>query len=432
MPREIDEDLIEATIRRVAESKAKREDSPPPSDGEPVPDVLRERDEADEGPATAEADAPAVDEDAIQATIRRVAEAKAKLASSAPAASEAKAEPDANPTAGVDEDAIEATIRRVAEAKAKQEAPQPAPSEPAATVDVAPASVDEDAIEATIRRVAEEKAAREAASSSGDSSTDSDEGDETAEEPKTLEELRFDDQGSGPRRFSAAAPLGGVARSPWAPLTPSDDGDDGDDSAVQEDAQPAAIDDTRVEPSVVAPLPAASASAHDLAEIHAKLDRILELLEGQAAATAAPFPPEQRPGTGRLVNFGSSPRLGVRDSRAATAEVRDERPLPPPPPPIHAEPKRGLELLPRTYRITVEDKRRGVDLVPLHRALLGMENVKDMSLLSYNNGIAIVALDTSGDIEPDSLRAAVSRAMARDAKVEVHNESTMVVKLAEE
>jgi hypothetical protein len=97
-----------------------------------------------------------------------------------------------------------------------------------------------------------------------------------------------------------------------------------------------------------------------------------------------------------------------------------------------AEPKRGFELLPRTYRLTVEDKRRGVDLVPLHRALLGMEGVRDMSLLSYSNGTAIVALETTAELDPNALGKAVSRAMAREASVEVHNEQTMVIKLAED
>jgi hypothetical protein len=114
------------------------------------------------------------------------------------------------------------------------------------------------------------------------------------------------------------------------------------------------------------------------------------------------------------------------------ADVIDTRPLPKPLPPIHVEPKRGFDLLPRSYRITVEDKRRGVDLVPLHRALLSMEGVKDMSLLSYNNGVAIVSLETTGEIDPETLRTFVSRAMSREATVEVHNEHTMVVKLAED
>jgi hypothetical protein len=112
--------------------------------------------------------------------------------------------------------------------------------------------------------------------------------------------------------------------------------------------------------------------------------------------------------------------------------VIDTRPIPKPLPPLHPEPKRGLDLLPRTYRITVEDKRRGVDLVPLHRALLGMDGVRDMSLLSYSNGVAIVAVEMIDELDPQALESAMSRAMSRGAKVEVHNDTTMVVKLAEE
>jgi hypothetical protein len=130
--------------------------------------------------------------------------------------------------------------------------------------------------------------------------------------------------------------------------------------------------------------------------------------------------------------LGGPPRPAiVRDPspRTATAAVLES-------PDADAAPavdgKRGFDLLPRTYRITVEDKRRAVDLVPLHRALLGMDGVRDMSLLSYSNGTAMVALETTAAIDPHALGTAVSRAMAREATVEVHNEQTMVIKLAED
>ena len=45
--------------------------------------------------------------------------------------------------------------------------------------------------------------------------------------------------------------------------------------------------------------------------------------------------------------------------------------------------------------------------------------------------VAMVALETVGPVSPEALAEAVSRAMARDAIVEVHNEQTMVVKLVE-
>ncbi len=137
--------------------------------------------------------------------------------------------------------------------------------------------------------------------------------------------------------------------------------------------------------------------------------------------------------------FGGPPRPSIlRDPPARAAEqpaIADEidtRPLPAPLPPLQPDTRRGFDLLPRTYRITVEDKRRGVDLVPLHRALLAMDGVRDMSLLSYNNGVAIVSLETVSDIDTDVLGRAVARAMSRAATVETHNERTLVVKLAED
>lgn len=137
----------------------------------------------------------------------------------------------------------------------------------------------------------------------------------------------------------------------------------------------------------------------------------------------------------RGVVFDPSPATAT----AAQLEYAGEEAQPAPAPQTIAEPvaaapsaKHGFDLLPRAYRITVEDKRRGVDLVPLHRALLGMDGVREMSLLSYSNGTAIVALETTTEILPDALGAAVAHAMSREVKVEVHNEQTMVIKLGED
>src|SRR5205823_8411469 len=125
----------------------------------------------------------------------------------------------------------------------------------------------------------------------------------------------------------------------------------------------------------------------------------------------------------------------VEEPAPAPAPVQQQAPAavqPPPQPVQQPDAKRGFDLLPRTYRITIEDKRRSVDLVPLHRSLLAMEGVRDMSLLSYNNGVAIVALETVSDIDPQVLESIVGRAMSRGARVEQHNECTLAVKLAEE
>jgi hypothetical protein len=187
-----------------------------------------------------------------------------------------------------------------------------------------------------------------------------------------------------------------------------------------------------------------------IAEMQAMLLSLRERIDGAATAPAGHAPQraddeewEDEAPQMQRVAYGAPPRPAV---------FRDIAPAAPPPPPAasppaaprradtapvperiaaRAEERRGLDLLPRTYRITVEDKRRGVDLVPLHRALLAMDGVRDMSLLSYNNGVAIVSLETVSDIDPQVLARAVSRAMSREATVETHNERTLVVKLAE-
>lgn len=345
MPKDIDKSLIEATIRRVAEAQAARADG---GDTEPDEDAAPDHIAADEDVAD-EAHAArsqhAADDSLIEATIRRVAAAKA--ASEAQTNDERVTENSAGAKRhGADEGMIEATIRRVAEAKAASEAEtgaaraavvgQPAPSgewsQAIGRVQASLARIEESVSSLTRRVEALEQVP------------------ESQRPP-----LRAVAQASGYRGHLAAA-----------------------DNDAEWKEQP------------------------------------------QAAPMAVGVPP--RPAI-------------FRDPAPATAsaEIHDEESFAEPDglPPAPAK-RRGLDLLPRAYRITVEDKRRGVDLVPLHRVLLALEGVRDMSLLSYNNGIAIVSLEVVTEIDLDVLQQSVSRAMAREARVELHNENTIVIKLAEE
>ncbi|MBI5285536.1 MAG: hypothetical protein HY874_10625 [Chloroflexi bacterium] len=379
-----------------------------------------------------------LNEDLIEATIRRVAEAKAAQAAATrdePAVSEAvEAAPEAAVEAGsdaiepagpaapdVDEDRIAATMRRVAEARSamtSSAADEPVPDEHleartngavdtgAATRDAPPASlpqVDEDRIEATIRRVA---AAREAQARAAQAQADAEAPPESLDPPTPL-----------PARPTI--------------LPPAADGD-GWEQAVADLRRE--LDETRRELRALA-------RRLDSAEARADAGRP-DRMEPPPAANDGDDDWDEAPQLPRIP-IGQAPRPAIfydPSPQTATAEHLQPEPddlvdtpvLPKPLPPLHAEPKRGLDLLPRTYRITVEDKRRGVDLVPLHRALLGMDGVRDMSLLSYSNGVAIVSIEMVDELDPGALEGAVARAMARSAKVEVHNDTTMVVKLAEE
>ena len=355
MPENVDEDLIEATIRRVAEANAARQDAPPsdardealPTSTEPTHDA---------GP----------DEDLIEATIRRVQAQKA-AAEEAPAGAvltHESQEPNDAHSQGAASDGA-------------------AFDESYADVELAPADgPDEDAIAATILRIQQQQADRESA-------------------PAAVASGQFELD----ERATDAVPDGALA-------------------SIEQQLQAAHDAVARLTGRVEALERAALRNAS--AQVTALPPRQGE--DDDASAVASGFGGPQRPSIVRDMNV----------ARTALAEqlpdpgVIDTRPLPKPLPPIRAESKRGLDLLPRTYRITVEDKRRGVDLVPLHRALLSMDGVKDMSLLSYNNGVAIVALETTNDLIPDDLGNVVSRAMSRGAKVEQHNEHTFVVKLAED
>ena len=444
MPKEIDEDLIEATIRRVAEAAASKG-----ADASSLDDDADKDDPVADAIAAAETE-NASSEDALQSTMRRIASEKAARA--------ARPAEDIPPM--VDEDPIEATIRRVAAEKAaragtpeddvvpvseeeeedpieaaiRRVAAEKAARAVAPEDDVAASAAEEDPIEATIRRVAAERAAR---------TNDLDEDDAVEHVPAAVVEPAEAQAGaSGGDEGDAydeapMEPTRVVRPQAWQPQP--------EPERTPTAAHVAAYDDdalARIERRV-------NETAEALSMLFERVDRLIKVVEraGMSGPVLQPVQPQpvdvdyDAPVVPR-VPMSPPPRPSIlRDPspQTATAEhleadVIDTRPLPKPLPPIQVgvDSRRGLDLLPRTYRITVEDKRRGVDLVPLHRALLSMEGVKDMSLLSYNNGVAIVALETVSDIEPDVLGQYVSRAMSRDARVEVHNEHTMVVKLAED
>jgi hypothetical protein len=79
--------------------------------------------------------------------------------------------------------------------------------------------------------------------------------------------------------------------------------------------------------------------------------------------------------------------------------------------------RKGLELLPQDYMMTVEDREGKVDLIPLHRALLGLVPVESISLLSFANGVPVISLRSEGELDLDRLGTAVSSAMDRQCEV---------------
>jgi len=378
-----------------------------------------------------------LDEDMIEATIRRVAASKAARLPDLPVGEDEADDPDAEGARGT------ANLYVVPPTDTDVN-PEPAP-------DAARAPVDESLIEATLRRIEAEQTERATESARAIAQPESlDASSDVADQPVDLRGVAFADgaelQSEAGTAGAGAWESAGRSSEPALHVAHGDALEPLAFPAREESWRAAArelrrdLDDTR----------------RQLASLTVRVDAMLSIQpQPQEAAVAhdhASAPPsdahddddwDDAPQLPRIP-IGTPPRPAImRDAPPAPAmgsRSDDGDPLP-----IHADAaplaaaaplvpdaKRGFDLWPRTYRITVEDKRRGVDLVPLHRALLGMEGVRDMSLLSYSNGTAIVALEATVEIDPGVLGDAVSRAMAREVKVEVHNEQTMVIKLAED
>ncbi len=346
-----------------------------------------------------------VDEDLIEATIKRVAEARAARA-------EAPDDTRPPPAASADAPSGGAEAEPADGIRTSAQADDGAPAAGESAAAAAPDAETESAIEATIRRVAAAKAAREQASVAPPGDEDGGEIAATPDRPLTV--VR--------RTGATAAPA--LAAGPSAT----------EDWGAALDRIERAVSETReMLRSLVTHVAALAAAAGNNAPRVGPAQRRPDA--GDGWEDEAPQLPR--------VPFGAPPRPSVlRDPPPRPAMVErtsdhdaDASDVPPPPlprAPLQPDQRRGFDLLPRTYRITVEDKRRGVDLVPLHRALLAMDGVRDMSLLSYNNGVAIVSLETVSDIDTGVLERSVARAMSRPATVETHNDRTLVVKLAEE
>lgn len=95
------------------------------------------------------------------------------------------------------------------------------------------------------------------------------------------------------------------------------------------------------------------------------------------------------------------------------------------------EQRRGLALLPQQYLMTVEDREGKVDLVPLHRGLLSLAVVEELSLVSYANGVPVLSLRTQGDLDMDRLRDAVAVAMDRECEVIQQDANRLYLRLRE-
>ncbi|MBI5287930.1 MAG: hypothetical protein HY873_03035 [Chloroflexi bacterium] len=417
MGKDIDEDLIEATIRRIQAQSA----------GDPDSDE-------EEASEAGEAESRATSEAAL---LRLQAHVPPPRESSAPGLTAGF-----GAEAASDDDSIEATIRRVQAQAASRSKESGADSSSAP--EHGDSAGEEDAIAATIRRVQAQVASRDISADFLPAPLpplEEDEG-EAADDASDIAQTRPQEEEPelAPTAWREQAPP--VETTQWP----------GRDERLLGEPATWEIAAQRLEEGL-------QTTQREIRALAARFDALMPALEralggATGAAPSLTVVQPQRPAGGdgewddrprvAPMQFGAPPRPPVfRDpspQTATAAELVEEPQAAEAEPPAAAAPKLHAidaagnldRRLPRQYRITVEDKRRGVDLVPLHRAMQGLENIKDMSLLSYSNGVAIVLVESVGAIDPEALRAAVERAMSREAKIEVHNEQTMVVKIQEE
>lgn len=192
----------------------------------------------------------------------------------------------------------------------------------------------------------------------------------------------------------------------------------GKDGAMSDDAQAIAPDNTPPQPEWWQALDDLERSLREAGQAVALLRRSLEANDqevrpagatGSGGRAGAPPPAGAAPAESGA-GVSAFDRLWDRIEHEKMGRQEDSAPEPSPL-------RRGADLLPQQYLMTVEDREGKVDLVPLHRALLSLQGIQDVSLVSYANGVAVISLRTESELDLERLGDVVSRAMDRQCEV---------------
>ena len=87
------------------------------------------------------------------------------------------------------------------------------------------------------------------------------------------------------------------------------------------------------------------------------------------------------------------------------------------------QPLAGLDVpvsdgaVPYSYTVTVEEIGSRVKLVPLHQSLSRVEGVRELSLKTYANGVAVVSISSEIELEASALQEALSTGMHQACRV---------------
>jgi hypothetical protein len=85
-----------------------------------------------------------------------------------------------------------------------------------------------------------------------------------------------------------------------------------------------------------------------------------------------------------------------------------------------------------SYTVTVEDVGAKVKLVPLHQSLSQVQGVRELSLKSYANGIAVVCIDSEVELEAQVLQEAISDGMSKACRITAGEGPSFLVRMSSE
>jgi hypothetical protein len=84
------------------------------------------------------------------------------------------------------------------------------------------------------------------------------------------------------------------------------------------------------------------------------------------------------------------------------------------------------------YTVTVEDVGAKVKLVPLHQSLSRMSGVRELSLRSYTNGVAVVSVDSEVELEAEAIEEALGAGMNKACRVISGEGPSFIVRMGRE
>jgi hypothetical protein len=133
-------------------------------------------------------------------------------------------------------------------------------------------------------------------------------------------------------------------------------------------------------------------------------------------------------------------RKPVKRRPEETERLGSWREPPEEPAPVAMEPRASLKpvtLVPDdtiaaySYRMTVEEPGKPVELVPLHQALSSVAAIRNLSLVGYMNGVASIAIESTEEILAAEVENAITKTMKQECSVITHDESTLLVQIGE-